>query len=125
MRFVIDCITATRTTRALNDGTVQTIEFSVWLNIADLRAPVTARIQPTEVGVEYARPLTPPIPIGPITGGATHQHSGVVTDIAPATHHRLTIRVQDGDGHEYVGSLEITRDDVELMATDLGPPQEI
>jgi hypothetical protein len=59
--------------------------------------------------------------ISQLDGANTHQHSGSITDIVPGTHHRLTVRVHDGDDREYSGSLDITRDDFEVMATDLGP----
>lgn len=121
MRYVIDCITATRSARNVDGRASQHIEFAIWLNVEGLTAPVTARVQPTEVRADSSRPLTPPIPIGPIVGTGSHQHSGAIADIAPGSHHRLTVRVHDGYDREYVGSLDITRDDCEAMATDLGP----
>lgn len=121
MRYVIDCITATRSTSVASGRMRQRIEFAVWLNLEGLTVPVTARVQPVDIAGEHHRPLTPPIRIGPISGSGSHHHSGEVVDIEPGRHHRLTVRVHDGQDREYIGSLDITRDDVEAMATDLGP----
>jgi hypothetical protein len=117
---VINCITATRSTRTELGTPSQRIEFSVWLNLAGLPRPITAKVVPVEVLANECRPLTTPIPLGSIDGTASHHHHGEITGVAPGYHHRLTVCVRDGNQQEYSGSLDIVNDDLQVTARDLG-----
>lgn len=115
--FVIDGITATRSNCESDRQGRQRIDFSVWLNVDGLPAPVTARIQVVEVHADRVRPLAAPVELGSVLGQGSHHHSGEIVDIEPSRHHRLTVRVHDGARREYIGHLDIVRDDVEEMAS--------
>lgn len=125
IRWVIDCITATRSTQTTDGRESQRIEFSVWLNLSGLPRPVTARVLPVEVLADQCRPLTAPILVGPFDGDGSHHHYGEIADVAPGRHHRLTVRVHDGNQREYIGSLEIVHDNFEEIVTGLGDRRQV